>query len=281
MTIDVERIEKSTKTTENKILSFLRTHRRIRNLAFCGLIVLSPLLGGAVAYICVLVWLPELWSWGFNPITWRAIFAVLGSVYLLFIPYLPIALSISWISNLAGIYAKEAEDRIRQQVDAVMTGQDELERSLQADDSFGLVKLIRYSRLQLQAYYQIGLSQSQRSFRYSIVAMWVGFFVIVLSVIGYMIPKEILNYTPPNKAHELAFLGGLIIEIISAVFLWVYKSSISQLTYFYERLHQNHNALIAFTIADSMDDKDSAKLLIVEQLVAPINFLKSGLIKEK
>lgn len=281
MTVDVEESGKVSKLSENKFLAFLRTHKRIRNLAFCGLIVLSPILGGGIAYICILIWLPELWSWGFNPITWRATFAVVGSIYLLFIPYLPIALSVSWILELSGLYAKEAEDRVRQQIDAVMTGQDELEKSLQAEDSFGLVKLIRYSRLQLQAYYQIGLSQSQRSFRYSIVAMWIGFFVIVLGVVGYMIPKEILIYTPPSKAHELALLGGLIIEIISAVFLWVYKSSMNQLTYFYDRLQQNHNALIAFTIAESMADKDSAKKIIVEQLVAPINFFKSSLIKTK
>jgi len=55
----------------------------------------------------------------------------------------------------------------------------------------------------------------------------------------------------------------------------------NQLTYFYYRLQQNHNALIAFTIAESMADKDSAKKIIVEQLVAPINFFKSSLIKAK
>lgn len=250
-------------------LGFLRTHRRMRGIALVAIAVLTPATVMALGLYCWLDWLPRLWSWGFEPASWKAIFSVIGAIYLVIIPFIPFIPATEGGNAILQIYANEADDRIRQQIDEAMLGQDELEKHLQAEDVHGLVKLVRYSRLQLQAYYRIGLSQTQRSFRYSIIAMWIGFFVIVAGVVSYLIPVGVLPSTPAAPAQQFALLGGLIIELISAAFLWVYKSSINQLTYFYDRQQLNHNALLSFSIAESMTDKDSAKLKIVDRLLAP------------
>ena len=71
------------------------------------------------------------------------------------IPFIPLVPAFEAFNAILGIYAKEADDRVRQQIDEAMLGQDELEKHLQEEDSHGLVKLVRYSRLQLQAYYRV------------------------------------------------------------------------------------------------------------------------------
>lgn len=268
MTDTTEPKKKSPRNREPGWVSFLRTHRRMRGLVLIFIAILTPAAVMGAALYCWLDWLPRLWSWGFEPASWRAIFSVIGAIYLVIIPFLPFVPATEGINVILRLYAKDADDRIRQQINEAMLGQDELEKHLQAEDTHGLVKLVRYSRLQLQAYYQIGLSQTQRSFRYSVIAMWIGFFVIVAGVVSYLIPASVFPSSPTAPAQQFALLGGLIIELISAAFLWVYKSSINQLTYFYERQHLNHNALLSFGIAESMTDKDSAKLKIVDRLLS-------------
>lgn len=270
MTIPQEEAKKKTiRKREPGWVAFLRTHHRTRSLAVIAFSALTPAMVIGLGFYCWWDWLPRLWSWGFEPASWKAIFAVIGAFYLVMIPLLPLVLASEGFNAILGMYAKEADDRVRQQIDEVMVGQDELEKHLQAEDAHGLVKLVRYSRLQLQAYYQIGLSQTQRSFRYSIIAMWIGFMVIVAGVVSYLIPVGVLPAAPIAPAQQFALLGGLIIELISAAFLWVYKSSINQLTYFYDRQQLNHNALLSFSIAESMTEKDAAKLKIIDQLLAP------------
>ena len=254
---------------ESGFMAFIRTHRRMRHLALFLLIILAPAFSLLVSYFCWWEWFPSLWSWGFSKISWAAIPAAVGSVYLAITPLIPVAVGGVWLSSILGMYAKDADERISQQIDEAMLGQNELEKHLQAEDTHGLVKLVRYSRLQLQAYYGIGLSQTQRSFRYSVIAMWIGFVVIVAGTVSYFLPVVNLPTGPAAPTQQFALLGGLIIELISAAFLWVYKSSINQLTYFYDRQQLNHNALISFTIAESMVEKDAAKLKIVDRLLAP------------
>lgn len=261
--------KKPTRKREPGWLAFLRTHRRMRLLALFIITLSAPAAIIGLGFYCWWDWLPRLLSWGFEPISWKAIFAGIGAIYLVIIPLIPLAPLSVGLSAILGMYAKEADNRVKQQIDEAMLGQDELEKNLQAEDVHGLVKLIRYSRLQLQAYYRIGLSQTQRSFRYSVIAMWIGFLVIVAGVVSYLIPASFLSTTPVAPAQQFALLGGLIIELISAAFLWVYKSSINQLTYFYDRQQLNHNALLSFSVAETMTDKDAAKLKIVDRLLAP------------
>ena len=249
--------------------AYLRTHRRTRGVAVFAISILTPAAVAVAGYLCWWIWLPELWAWGFSPVTWRAILTVLGALYLVIIPLIPVAFAAEPVNVLLNMYAKDADERVRQLIEQATLGQDELEKLLQAEDSHGLVKLVRYSRLQLQAYYQIGLSQTQRSFRYSVIAMWIGFLVIVAGVVDYLVPETVFNIGARAPAQEFALLGGLIIELISAAFLWVYKSSINQLTYFYDRQQLNHNALLSFSVAETMVKKDAAKLKIIERLLEP------------
>lgn len=260
--------ERPRQQPESGWTAFLRTHRRIRSAIVAVLVVLIPILLGVAFYVCWWLLVPRILSWGFSALSWRSVFSAFGLFYVVAAPFLVVAVSFFLPEKILAMYATEADERLRQQIDDAMFGQDELERLLQNEDRHGLVKLVRYSRLQLQAYYRIGLSQTQRSFRYSVIAMWIGFFVIVLGVGSYLIPHYFAQATPAATAQQFTLAGGLIIEIISGAFLWVYKSSISKLTYFFDRQQLSHNTLLSFAIAESMTEKDAAKMKIISQLIA-------------
>jgi len=54
---------------------------------------------------------------------------------------------------------------------------------------------------------------------------------------------------------------------VSALFLWVYRSSTGQLTYFYNRQIHTHNVVMCFRIASSMENSDEAKRSIVDKVL--------------
>lgn len=128
--------------------------------------------------------------------------------------------------------------------------------------------LLRYSRVQLEAYYEIGLTQTQRSFRYSVIAMWIGFSVIVSGIVIRVVDLGKFGVRPlDSDVSTLIIVSGAIIEVISALFLWVYRSSIRQLTYFYNRQLYNHSVLMSQRIAETMTSADEVKKTIIEQLL--------------
>lgn len=69
------------------------------------------------------------------------------------------------------------------------------------------------------------------------------------------------------QINVLIIAGGGIIELISALFLWVYRNSIAQLTYFYNRQMHTHNILMCYRIAHTMDKPDDTKRHIVEKVL--------------
>jgi hypothetical protein len=86
-----------------------------------------------------------------------------------------------------------------------------------------------------------------------------------------VIPLEQFGLNSPSPdINVLVIAGGSITEIISALFLWVYRNSIGQLTYFYNRQMHLHNVLFCFRIAATMEKPDDTKRLIVEKVMEQI-----------
>lgn len=251
---------------ENVFVKFLRLNKsfRLPALTVFVLLVLATIVG--LGYFCWYVWLPSLWKWGFEPTSWRSILSVLGAIYLVIIPFLPLAF-IEFIGAIVNLYLKEQEEFVSEKFSALDKGQKSIEIELDNNDKAGLIPIIRYSRLQLEAYYRIGLDQTHRSFRYSIIAMWIGFFVIISGVGINFLPTSIRSLFEVSNVRDISIAGGTVIEIISALFLWVYRSSINQLTYFYNRQMDNHNVLICQRIAETMEKSDESKKVIIEKIL--------------
>mgnify|MGYP003561823226 CR=1 FL=1 len=97
--------------------------------------------------------------------------------------------------------------------------------------------------------------------------MWIGFVVIISGVGINFLPTSIRTLFDVSNVRDIAIAGGTVIEIISALFLWVYRSSINQLTYFYNRQMDNHNVLVCQRIAETMDEPDETKKVIIERIM--------------
>jgi len=265
-----EKIEDTSKKKEQKkenvFVRFLRLNKsfRIPALSVVILVILAAIVG--IGFSCWYLWLPPLWKWGFEPTTWRSIFSVLGALYLVIIPFIPLA-SIEFIGDIINLYIEEQEELVSEKFSALYKGQESIEIELKNNDKAGLIPIIRYSRLQLEAYYRIGLDQTHRSFRYSIIAMWIGFVVIISGVGINFLPTSFRSLFEVSNVRDISIAGGTVIEIISALFLWVYRSSINQLTYFYNRQMDNHNVLICQRIAETMENSDETKKVIIEKIL--------------
>ncbi len=251
---------------ETVLIKFFRLNRKLRVPFLSILLLLMIASTAALGYLCWYILLPSLWNWGFNPTTWRSIFSVLGAIYLVGGPFVPF-MGISIAGDVINLYLSEQEDEVHGKFAELNKRQSGIEEELIKNDDAGLIPLIRYSRLQLEAYYSIGLSQTQRSFKYSIIAMWIGFIVIISGVTIHFLPTHIRESFAVSNVKEISIAGGTVIEIISALFLWVYRSSINQLTYFYNRQMGNHSVLICQRIAETMQKADETKRIIVEKIL--------------
>jgi hypothetical protein len=250
-----------------RLKTLLRTRPQFRNGALVLLLLTIPLSLAAVWFI----WfksIPAVWGWGFDEMTWRAVPAVLAAFFLAILPiYLPVGSVLGTLSVLA-MYADQQTVMLKE---AVKRGSDEqamVEEELRGIDQSGLVLLLRYSRLQLEAYYGIGLTQTQRSFAFSVIAMWIGFAVIIIGILIRVIDLGEFGLRPlDSDTSTLVILAGAVIEIVSALFLWVYRSSVRQLTYFYDRQMYNHSVLMCHRISETMTAADDVKKAIIERVL--------------
>ncbi len=213
-------------------------------------------------------WLPPHASWAFGELSLRSLVGIITVPLLALIPlYVPggAIMTVAWVLE---VYADASVIKLRQALNRGSAEQSAAEADLAREDDTGLVPLLRYSRLQLESYYEIGLTQTQRSFRYGVVAMWIGFAVILIGIVIQLVDLDRYGVRPlESDVDTLILISGAIIEVISALFLWVYRSSIRQLTYFYNRQMYNHSALMSAKIAGSMSDGDATRSLIVDRLL--------------
>lgn len=241
--------------------------RFLRNLA---LVVCIGLIVGALAamWYAWFNWMPQLWHWSYAGPWYHAI---PGSLAVLFLALLPVHLPIQALAltrTVVAISIDEAADRLQKRVEQGSQALQEVEGRLAVDDRLQLVPLLSYSRVQLEAYYSIGLDQTQRSFRYSVVAMWIGFAVIMSGIVVRVLDLERFGIRAlDGDAGLLVIACGVVIELISALFLWIYRNSVRQLTYFYNRQIFNHGVLMAHRISSGMQAPDETRRLIVERLL--------------
>jgi len=264
------------------IQRLLERHPRFRLtiLIACGVLML---LGVAGAVLLLWYVVPQVWSWGTQPFTaelsWetlKVVPALLGILFLCGLAMMAVAGPGGAAIKILAWYAEAPAAELSRQVDALAAQQEAKERQLEQADPTGLVHLVTYSRMQLQAYYRMGLTQTQRSFRYSIIAMWLGFAVILIGLLYQVVPlpaswSALLDSSggPAAKAdlRVVALAGSTVIELIAALFLWVYRSSIAQLKYFYDRQMHIHNVVMCHRIAGAMKEPDATLAKIVDKVL--------------
>lgn len=152
-----------------------------------------------------------------------------------------------WTSNLK--YIRQEQRSVLKEIAA------------EGDHLRPLVNLVCHSRLEMQAYYEMGLQQAERSYRSAKAAMWVGFAAILIGVVLPFVPLESFEITRPTGLQEyLPIAAGLVIEMISVLFFWMYRSSMTHLTDQYNRQMGAHDLLMGVHIAGTLGDEQRESL---------------------
>jgi hypothetical protein len=248
------------------MLEYLRRHGRWRAAALAVLLILIP--GSVVVgYYSWFHGIPFITSWASG----RVFPWIPGAFAIMILAILPVWILMFVFPALGKVMSlslEEEDEEVRTTLDIVASEEKRLLDSVEGQDQTGLMPLIRYSRVQLEAYYKIGLTQTRRSFLYAVIAMWVGFAFLIIGFSTYMVPIEKLGLVRPQQDIDVVLIVvGAVIEFVSALFLWVYRSSTNQLTYFYNRQMHNHSVVMCYRIAESMAEGDETKKTIVEKVL--------------
>lgn len=225
-----------------------------------GLILIGALIVVLGIYMGWVVWLPALWSWGGDSLLNRAA-SIFGALFLLALPLYGFMAFNEAGRMMSGVRFDEAK-AARKDLQSI---EDETIRALQGTDIQTLLMLLRYSRAQLDAYYAMGLQQTQGSYRNAIIAMWLGFAILLVGIFAYTVPVNVPWLREPSGNFALIVLASaVIIEVVAALFLWTYRSTIGQLTFYYQLQMRNHAAIQSFAIANTMQKPDGAKRAVID-----------------
>lgn len=112
----------------------------------------------------------------------------------------------------------------------------------------------------LSRFYDLALSQAQRSFRWALAAAVVGLVFFMVAILFS------LTLGAGSDTAIVTLIGGAMIEFISAINFYLYNKTLSQLTLFQGRLETTQRFLLANSLTESLSDeyrdKVRAKLII-------------------
>jgi len=219
-------------------------------------------------YLFWIVLIPDLWNWIFEG-WWHFLPAFIGLTFVISIPIWVVMHAINCTNYLLDIYfiiedsdARKARETARETEEAAI-------QRFRGSDTGDLLELLKNSRTDLEAYYTTGINQSRRSFRNSVLAMWLGFILLLCGLALYVAPVEQIGLDIPDAAtfNFLIIGGAAIIEFISALFLWVYRSTSVQLNNLYDREMYAHTVVLCYKIASTLKDPDESKKAIIEKVM--------------
>lgn len=99
----------------------------------------------------------------------------------------------------------------------------------------------------LTEYYVINKSQARNSFNFSIFAIILGLITIIGGIwIFYFRDTQNLQLA------TISSISGILTEFIGASYLFLYKKTLDQLNYFYDKLTETQNIMLAVKLADSI-----------------------------
>lgn len=240
-------------------------------------IALAFLLWVAVIPVIYLSWMMGAWVWDWaESSVVRSAVALFASFFLFCLPVWTGMAAAGYGRVMARIAVSPEATRLLAASERVRETEEDAINRLESTDEAKLLPLLRYSRAQLDAYYTVGLAQTRRSFYSAVVAMWLGFAILIFGVALYVGPVERLGIDRPGADFSLVILASAtIVEFISALFLWVYRSTIGQLTYYYRLQMRSHTAILCFRMAGTMGNADATKATIISSI------LDSSLVPER
>jgi len=182
-------------------------------------------------------------------------------------------MSLEIISILAGVLATAfsavATLVLKQKSDKSLIIRDEMEIKKEVDASRlrlhegakDVVTLMINNVSELREYYVISKRQANRAFSSTLIICILGFIVFVAGiVVNVLSTQDVIVYTT---------ISGCIIEVISGLFFWLYKSTNTQLNLYHERLGATEKYLTDMQLAEKMspEKKDEIYRYIIEVIL--------------
>jgi len=102
----------------------------------------------------------------------------------------------------------------------------------------------------LQEFYDTGQFQQKVSFWVSIVAVIIGFIVILFSIYIFLTNQE--------KVQEsiLLAVAGVVSEFIAAAFFYIHNKNLAQLNTYFEKLIKLQDTQLAISLVEKMNEKN-------------------------
>ena len=141
-------------------------------------------------------------------------------------------------------------------VEAAEKAMDRLS-NIQTDDVRGTAA----SQIELLSrFYDLSLSQAQRSFRWALIAGVVGF--------TFLLGAIIMMWADNRDFSMVTLASGVIIEFIATINFYIYNKSLTQLTLFQGRLEITQRFLLANSLCESLGDelRDTTRAELIRKL---------------
>ena len=175
-----------------RFIANLLTRRRAMDwvLLFASMFI-TLVLFMALAWVCWFKGFDLVIDWGFVKFEhwydyWRTPLAAIAIFYIAIAPMIALPV-FKWLLDVWDEYFNQT---LSQEIHSARNAQKAIEEELLKKDPDQIVKVVAYSRETLREYYTIGREQAQRSFRNSLIAMWLGFLILLIGVVDSVVPMH-------------------------------------------------------------------------------------------
>lgn len=164
-------------------------------------------------------------------------------------------------ADKAGILRKLFDVNVKQEpifYEAAEKAMDRLS-SIQTDDVRGTAA----SQIELLSrFYDLSLSQAQRSFRWALISGVIGFLFLLGAIVSVWSGHQ--DFTLVTLA------SGVVIEFISTINFYLYNKTITQLTLFQGRLEITQRFLLANSLCESLGEelRDTTRAALINKLAS-------------
>jgi Cyanobacterial TRADD-N associated 2-Transmembrane domain len=98
----------------------------------------------------------------------------------------------------------------------------------------------------INSYYQSGLQQSQQSFRWSLIWGGIGL-IFLIAAVSFLLIRE------PTEVALASGIGGAIVEVFAATYLYLYKHASDQLAGFRASLESTQRLLLGNSMCEKLE----------------------------
>lgn len=188
-----------------------------------------------------------------------------------------IAIIVSVISVLAAFVQYTKKIKSEFEIEKIRDEREELKKEVFKETPAtpqikDVVSTIKLNLNNLDEFYLITKNQAKSSFRISLVAIFVGFLTLISGIWIFY-----LQGTPNLQLTALSSISAIVIEVIGSLYFFMYKESIKQLNYFYGKLYQIQNVMLAINLSHEI--KEDKRTEMMNQII--LSLLPSTKILEK